>query len=337
MEKNLLRLLDAGITTARDLGSRGLFGVQVRDRINSGSVMGPRLQVAHAPLTVPGGHAHAMGGVAQGIEGVRAEVRKRAAEGADLIKIMSTGGFMTAGSHPSQARYTTAELAAVVDEAKKFGMPVTTHATGTEGIERAVDARLSCIEHCSWMNGQSTHFEEHIALKMVKHGIAVCPTMNTACVDHNYFCPWDNRAAVVGNLTSLRQAGVRMIVGTDAGIPLCHFERYVDGLTVLRDAGYSTREILASATETAAEVCGLAGETGAIRRGLAADLLAVGGNPLERIEDCARVVFVMARGREHVPTPIAAVSESAALEAVGIAERLRKGAGLPVEFREVVV
>jgi imidazolonepropionase-like amidohydrolase len=98
--------------------------------------MGPRLQVAHAPITVPGGHAHAMGGVAQGVEGVRGEVRKRAAEGADLIKVMSTGGFMTAGSHPSEGRYTVEELEAVKDEATKFGMPVTTHATGTEGIEK---------------------------------------------------------------------------------------------------------------------------------------------------------------------------------------------------------
>lgn len=234
MKRNLLRLLDAGITTARDLGSRGLVGVQIRDRINAGELMGPRLQVAHAPITVPGGHACAMGGVAEGIPALRAEVRKRAAEGADLIKVMSTGGFMTAGSHPSQARYTTAELAAIVDEAAKFGLPVTTHATGTEGIERAVEARLASIEHCSWMNGEETRFEEKVAKKMVEYGTVVCPTMNTACVQHNYFCPWDSRVAIVANLTSLRKAGVTMVVGTDAGIPLCHFERYVDGLTVLR-------------------------------------------------------------------------------------------------------
>ena len=115
--------------------------------------MGPRLKVAHAPITVPGGHAHAMGGVAQGVDEVRAEVRKRASEGADLIKVMSTGGFMTAGSHPSQARYTLEELMAIKDEATKFGMPVTTHATGTQGIERAVDARLDSIEHCAWISG----------------------------------------------------------------------------------------------------------------------------------------------------------------------------------------
>lgn len=153
MESNLLKLLDAGITSARELGSPGILVALMRDRVSSGSLPGPRLQVAHAPLTVPGGHANAMGGVCSGIAGVRAEVQKRAAEGADLIKVMSTGGFMTAGSHPSQARYSVEELEAVVDEARKFGMKVTTHATGTEGIERAVEARLDCVEHCAWMDG----------------------------------------------------------------------------------------------------------------------------------------------------------------------------------------
>ena len=95
-----------------------------------------------------------MGGVAEGIEGVRAAVRKRANEGADLIKVMSTGGFMTAGSHPSQAGYTVKELEAIKDEAVKFGMKVTTHAMGTQGIERAVDARLDSIKHCAWINGE---------------------------------------------------------------------------------------------------------------------------------------------------------------------------------------
>lgn len=154
MTTNASKLLDAGVTTARDLGSPGTVGAQIRDRIARGDVMGPRMQVAHAPITVPGGHACGMGGEAEGIDGVRAEVRKRATEGADLIKVMSTGGFMTAGTHPGKARYSLDELRAIVDEAKKFGMPVTTHATGTEGIERAVDARLDSIEHCSWISGK---------------------------------------------------------------------------------------------------------------------------------------------------------------------------------------
>ena len=168
---------------------------------------------------------------------------------------------------------------------------------------------------------------------MVEYDIAVCPTMNTACVSHNYFCPWDNRAAIVSNLSSLRKAGVKMIVGTDAGIPLCHFERYVDGLTVLHDAGYTPREIIASATSLPASICGLASETGKIAPGMAADLAAFEGNPLESVEAFGKPVFVMARGKEHLLTPIAEVIESAAVEVVKIVERLRSGAGLPLAFR----
>ncbi|KAH9234508.1 hypothetical protein K456DRAFT_1948246 [Colletotrichum gloeosporioides 23] len=148
MQRNAAKLLDAGVTTARDLGARGMTAIAIREMIKDGTTPGPRLQCANAPLTVAGGHAHSMGGVCEGIAGVRAEVRKRVAEGADVIKVMATGGFMTAGSHPSKARFSQAEMDAIADEAKKAGLPVTTHATGTEGIERAANARFNSIEHC---------------------------------------------------------------------------------------------------------------------------------------------------------------------------------------------
>ncbi|KAH6995670.1 hypothetical protein BKA56DRAFT_694922, partial [Ilyonectria sp. MPI-CAGE-AT-0026] len=148
MVKHSARLLDAGVTTVRDLGSRGNNAIITRERIRRGSIPGPRLQCANAPLTVPGGHCAAMGGTCEGVDGVVAEVRKRAAEGADLLKVMSTGGFMTAGSHPSKARFTLEEMRAIKQEAKKHGIPVTTHATGTEGIDMAADADFDCIEHC---------------------------------------------------------------------------------------------------------------------------------------------------------------------------------------------
>ena len=161
--------------------------------------------------------------------------------------------------------------------------------------------------------------------------------MNTACVEHNYFCPWDSRQAIVSNLTSLRQTGVKMIVGTDAGIPLCHFERYADGLTVLADAGYTNREIIASATDIAASVCGLSSETGKLHSGMAADLVGFEGNPLEDIHAFSKPVFVMARGKEHKLTPIAPVADGAMATAKEIAERLRKGAGLPAQFTDTSI
>ncbi len=178
LQTNALSLIAAGITTARDLGSRGLTAVRLRDSIKNGEVPGPRLQCAHAPLTVAGGHAHAMGGVCEGVEGVREAVRKRAAEGADVITVMSTGGFMTAGSHPSKACFTQEEMDAVAEEAKKFKIPVTTHAVGIEGIERAANARFNTIEHCTWVNSEGRAVFDHIvAQKLLDNNIVVCPTV----------------------------------------------------------------------------------------------------------------------------------------------------------------
>lgn len=328
MVKHSARLLDAGVTTVRDLGSRGNNAIITRERIRRGSIPGPRLQCANAPLTVPGGHCAAMGGTCEGVDGVVAEVRKRAAEGADLLKVMSTGGFMTAGSHPSKARFTLEEMRAIKQEAKKHGMPVTTHATGTEGIDMAADADFDCIEHCAWIHPSGKAiFDPVVAQKLVDKDIAVCPTMNTACIEQCYFCPWDTRDVIVDNLIKMREIGVRIVVGTDAGIGLCLHERYADGLTVMADAGWTPREIAKAATEEAAKVCGLEAETGMLEPGMAADLAAFQGNPVEDVKDYARPKWVMALGRVHKMRPIEPLGDIKAQADVAM-KRLREGAGL---------
>lgn len=128
--------------------------------------------------------------------------------------------------------------------------------------------------------------------------------MNTACVESDYFCPWDRRNVVVSNLLLLRESGVRIIVGTDAGIGFCPFERYADGLTVLADAGYTPREIIAAATTVAAKECNLDTECGKIEPGFA-----FVGNPLEDIKCIAKPCFVMAAGRRHDLTSTAPVGD----------------------------
>ncbi|KAK7043869.1 hypothetical protein VNI00_008035 [Paramarasmius palmivorus] len=327
MARNSLKVLDAGVTTVRDLGCPGTYSITMRDRIKNKQAMGPRILSANAPITVEGGHAHAWGGVAQGVEACRAEAKKRVDEGVDVIKVMSTGGFMTAGSHPAKARYTIEELKAIKEVAHAHGIPVTTHATGTEGIDRAVEAGFDCVEHCAWSVEGGTKYDDAVAKKIVERGVAVCPTMNTACLEKDYFCPWDAREHVIGNLSRLRETGAKMIVGTDNGIGLCHFERYADGLSALVDAGYTLREIISSATCVAAEVCGLANETGKLLPNMAADLAAFGGNPLDDVQAFYRPRFVMARGREHNLTPIPPPADNSAM-AAHIQRTLRAGAGL---------
>lgn len=151
--------------------------------------------------------------------------------------------------------------------------------------------------------------------------------MNTACVEHDYFCPWDTREAIVSNLASMRGAGIRIIAGTDAGIGFCPFERYADGLTVLSDAGYTPREIIAAATVEAARECKLQNETARLEPGFAADLAAFAGDPTEDIRCFAEPRFVMARGRRHNLSPIAPIGDVSEAKAMTM-EMLRKGAGL---------
>lgn len=329
MRSNAAKLLDAGVTTARDLGAPGTLGTQIKAEIAAGETAGPSLQVTNAPITVPGGHAFAMGGVAEGVEDVREAVRSRANEGADLVKVMTTGGFMTAGSRPWQTRYSLEELRAIVDQAHELGLLTTTHVLGVEGIERAVDAGFDAIEHCGWVTESGTKFNEEIARKIVDRGVVVSPAMNTACMADSYFCPWDEHDAVVGNLRKLHDMGARIIAGTDAGIGLVHFARFADGLSVFADAGMSPREIIASATDVAAEACGLGEVTGKLSQGLRADVIAVEGDPTEDWEALRRPTFVMAAGRRHVlrPIPPREIDPDMAQK---IHDTLTQGAGRPV-------
>lgn len=303
MISNALRLLDAGVTTARDLGSPGSLGTQVRDLLADSPVAAPRILAANAPVTVPGGHTWAMGGEAQGIEGVVARVRQRAAAGADVIKVMVTGGFMTPGTNPARAQFSLAELTALVEEAHTLGLPVTAHALGVEGIERAVRAGADGIEHCAWVTENGSRFDPGIAQAIAAAGVVVCPTMNAACTAESYCCPWDKREQVIGNLRRLRAAGVVLIAGTDCGIPLVPFEGFADCLAVFAEIGMTPREVIGSATTAAARACGLGDVTGRLEPGLAADMIAVPGDPTQETGVLRVPAFVMARGLEHRVRP----------------------------------
>jgi imidazolonepropionase-like amidohydrolase len=221
---------------------------------------------------------------------------------------------------------------AIAHEARLHNLPVTTHATGTEGISRAAQAKFNSIEHCAWITpSKKAQFDPAVAGLIVANDIAVCPTMNSACTEEDYFCPWDRREAVLQNLRLGREMGVKFIVGTDAGVGFCPFERYADGLQVLGDAGYTNREIIAGATDVAAQVCGLAHVTGKLETGMDADLAAFKGNVLEDLKAFERPVFVMARGREHALSPIAPMKDAHEAK-MAVLKVLREGAGMKDEF-----
>ena len=299
MLRNARDLLGVGVTTARDLGSRGYLAVVVRDAIAAGLARGPRMVVAGPPVTVTGGHCWFMGGEADSEDDLRRIVRTQHKHGADLIKVMATGGFMTTGSAPWYAQFTAAQLALIVAEARRVDMPVAAHAHGLEGMRRAVEAGVTTIEHCSWVTETNERqFDERLAAQMAERGIVVCPTIN---VNAPYVT--ELTGITVGeNVTKMQEVGVRFIAGTDAGIDNTPHHQYAGGLAALVTLlGLRPADVIAMATTEAAAVLGVGAVTGRLAPGYEADLIVVDGDPLTDIAALARLRRVIARGRDYVP------------------------------------
>src|SRR5271165_299002 len=299
MLRNARDLLGVGVTTARDLGSRAYLAVVVRDAIAAGLARGPRMVVAGPPVTVTGGHCWFMGGEADSEDDLRRIVRTHHKHGADLIKVMATGGFMTTGSAPWYAQFTAAQLALIVAEARRVDMPVAAHAHGLEGMRRAVEAGVTTIEHCSWVTETNERqFDERLAAQMAERGIVVCPTIN---VNAPYVT--ELTGITVGeNVRKMQEVGVRLIAGTDAGIDNTPHHQYAGGLAALVTLlGLRPADVIAMATAEAAAVLGVGAVTGRLAPGYEADLIVVDGDPLTDITALARLRRVIARGRDYVP------------------------------------
>ncbi|MFZ0118416.1 MAG: amidohydrolase family protein [Pseudonocardiaceae bacterium] len=291
------QLLNSGVTTVRDLGDRGGLTVTLRDSIDAGELAGPRILAATAPLTPTGGHCWFLGGEVAGPDQIRQQIQRNAAAGADVIKVMVSGGSMTpGGAEMWQPQFSTGELRTAVEEAHRLGLPVAAHAHGTSSIRRAVDAGVDTIEHCTWLTGPGT-FEpdEQTVADIVAAGIAVC-TANS-----NDWRPFakkygaERALQIIGRVRWMADRGVRLITGTDAG--MAPFDNFPAALRALEDWGFSRDQILEMATVTTAAALGLATTAGALRAGYSADLLVVDGDPLTDLTALQLPTLVMARGR----------------------------------------
>jgi imidazolonepropionase-like amidohydrolase len=298
MLRSARELLGIGVTTARDLGSRAYLAVAVRDAIAAGLARGPRLIVAASPITVTGGHCWFMGGEADSEDDLRRLVRTHHKHGADLIKVMSTGGFMTTGSAPWYAQFTTAQLAVIVEEAARVDKPVAAHAHGTEGIRRAVEAGVTTIEHCSFVTETNERrFSEPLAARIAERGMFVCPTISGSAP---YIAELTG-IEVGAHVKAMHDMGVRIIAGTDAGIDNNPHHQYVGGLEYLVTLGFQPVQVLAMATTEAAAALGLGATTGRLVPGYDADLIVVRGDPQAEIAALRDLRRVIARGRDYVP------------------------------------
>jgi imidazolonepropionase-like amidohydrolase len=306
---NAKRTLEAGFTTIRDVGAPEFIDVSLRKAIESGRVVGPRMQVATLAIGATGGHADIIGfspylkfgqfsGIADGIDEIRKLVRFEVKNGADLIKMIATAGVLSEEESVGAPQFSFEEMQAMVEEAARWGKKVAAHAHGTEGIKMAVRAGVASIEHGSLID------DEGIRL-MKEHGTFLVGDV----YNHEYIMTEFKqlgypdsilkKEAEIGELQRSNygraaKAGVKMAFGTDAAI-------FPHGWNAKQFAfmvkcGMTPQQAIQAATVNAADLLGWPDRVGAVVPGLYADLIAVNGDPLQDITELERVKFVMKGG-----------------------------------------
>jgi imidazolonepropionase-like amidohydrolase len=277
--------LAAGVTTVRDLGDRGYLAVRLRDELARRPVAGPQVLAAGPPITTSRGHCWFLGGEADGVDGVRAAVRARAERGADVVKVIATGGELTPGSYSHVPQYGLAELRAAAEEAHRHGLPITAHAHGGAGIANAVAAGFDTIEHCSFMAADGVEPDSRVIEAVVRAGVVVSATLGMLPG-----FPLPPRIAplfpqLMGVLQQLHAAGATIVCGTDAGLgpPKPHGVLPYAAAQLAGLLGGPAVNALRAVTSIAAEACGVGDRKGRLAPGYDADLLAVDGDPLTDI------------------------------------------------------
>jgi imidazolonepropionase-like amidohydrolase len=309
--RNAATTVRAGFTTVRDLGAPRGVAYAVRDAVAAGQIPGPRILSAGTMLSIVGGHGDAnafrpevasaldAGNTCTGPVECARRVREMSRAGADVIKLAATGGVLSQGNRGLDQHFSDEELKSIVDTARLLGLRVTAHAHGPRGVEAAARAGVNSIEH-------GTYVDERGIAAMRAAGTVLVPTMSPTIpyrerIGTGFYSPSvegkiRERLAVAGNnIRAARKAGLTIAFGTDAGVS--EHGRNAEEFPLMLEAGMTAREALVSATIHAADLLGLENETGRIEPGLAADLIAVPGDPLADVTVLQRPRFVMAAGR----------------------------------------
>lgn len=301
----------AGFTTCRDVGGGEFVDIALRDAINAGEILGPRMQAAGLPLSMTGGHGDDRNGldshwdydgptgVADGADAVRKKVREDIQHGASVIKILATGGVLSANDNPQWTGYTQEEMRAAVEEANRLGRNVAAHCHGKQGMIWASNAGVRSIEHGSYMDAEA-------AAVLKKNGTWYVPTLYVIepilAAGNPLHIPEGSLAKardVRGHMhdafrTALR-SGVKIAFGTDAGV-FPHGTQTKE-FAIYTSLGMTPMQAIQTATTSAAELMGWSGKVGVIAPGAWADLVATTGDPSRDVTELERVRWVMKGGQ----------------------------------------
>ncbi|TYP97565.1 imidazolonepropionase-like amidohydrolase [Tenacibaculum adriaticum] len=301
-----------GFTTVRDLGGTGV-NISIRNAINAGKILGPRVFTAGKSLATTGGHADPTNGssreltgnpgpkegVVNSVEDAKKAVRQRYKNGADCIKITATGGVLSVAKSGDNPQFTVEEIKAICDMAKDYGMHVAAHAHGDEGMQRAILGGVKTIEHGTYMSDKTMEL-------MKKYDVYLTPTITAgkeveekAKVKGFYPEIVVPKALAVGpqiqgTFAKAYKKGVGIVFGTDAGV----FKHGNNGkeFGYMVEAGMSAIETIQSATITPAKILKMENEIGQLKKGFYADIIAVDEDPAQNIKTMEKVVFVMKNG-----------------------------------------
>ena len=317
--KHAENTLIAGFTTVRNLGDSDTVTISLRNAIDNGTVIGPRIYSSGKTISTIGGHGDPSNslnqkltsdlgpkdGVMNGEEEAMESVRFRYKENADLIKFTATGGVLSNAKDGQNPQMTLDEMKAIVSTAKDYGFKVAAHAHGAEGIKRAVLAGVDSIEHGTLMDNEG-------AALMRDNGIYYVPTLlagkwvSEKALQEGYYPPFvEKKALEIGpklqaTFSMAYQTGVKIAFGTDSGVSP-HGENAKE-FSIMVEGGMPAKEAIMSATIYAADLLDEKENLGSIVQGKYADLIGVSGNPLMDISILETVDFVM-KGGEVVKEP----------------------------------
>ena len=303
----------SGFTTVRQVGDSGMVAISLRDAINNGKVIGPRIFAAGKTIATTGGHADPTNGKAlddysypipeQGVVNgpyeVYTAVRQRYKDGADGIKITVTGGVLSQAKSGDNPQFTQEEVDAVVNAARDYGMWVAVHAHGAEGMKRAIKAGVDSIEHGTFMDDEAMDL-------MIENGTYYVPTISAgefvaekSKID-NYFPEIVRPKAasvgpqISGTFAKAYQNGVKIAFGTDAGVQP-HGTYWMEFVYMVKNGMPEMKAIQAATMETA-KLLRIDDKLGSIEKGKFADLIAVKGNPIDDISILKDIEIVMKDG-----------------------------------------
>ncbi len=313
---NMRKAVLAGTTTIRDLGSRNEVAFTVRQMINDRHVPGPRLLLAGTPITITAGHCWFFGTEADTEAQVRTAVRTQVKLGANVIKMMATGGMFTPTANPRTPQYSVEVMKAAVEEAHRMNVPIVTHTLSAQGVRNVVEAGVDQLIHARWYHAdpnKGLDYTPDTVKKMVDQGQWVDPTighhlLGVEAKQRGEVGPMDPHWAVsfkvvpeeehLDKLTKMHDAGVRFTTGLDMGMAYgTHDRSAANAWAFVESLGWSNWKAINASTAGTAEALGLVKQVGSIQEGMIADLAAFAGDPAQNIRDMDQASTVVQSGR----------------------------------------